>query len=76
MSGVSHSASLNSIAAYLKLINNCDELQAMEEAKDVMRNLVSMRQQGFISGWYFDELGHLALLPSDVMMDNIKVIKK
>lgn len=74
MANVSQSASLESIAAYLKLTNNYDETTAMDEAKEVMHNLVKMRQKGFITGWYFDEYGHLELLPSDVVLE--KVIPK
>ena len=36
-----------------------------------MHNLVSMRQKGFITGWYFDEQGHLELLPSDAILKRI-----
>lgn len=65
MADVSQSASLSSIAAYLKQTRDCDEASALVEAKEVMHNLVTMRQKGFITGWYFDEHGHLELLPSD-----------
>ncbi|QFU23383.1 hypothetical protein FM038_015205 [Shewanella eurypsychrophilus] len=71
MADVSQSASLSSIAAYLKLTHNCDEATALVEAKEVMQNLVSMRQKGFITGWYFDEHGHLELLPSDSLSQRI-----
>ncbi|RTR36773.1 hypothetical protein EKG38_22585 [Shewanella canadensis] len=71
MADVSQSASLSSIAAYLKLTNNCDEQAALKEAKEVMHNLVTMRQKGFITGWYFDEHGHLELLPSDSLIKHI-----
>ncbi len=36
-----------------------------------MHNLVTMRQKGFITGWYFDEQGHLELLPSDAVLKRI-----
>lgn len=72
MANVSQSASLESIAAYLKLANNCDSLTAMNDAKEVMHNLVGMRQKGFITGWYFDEYGHLELLPSDAVMARLQ----
>lgn len=71
MADVSQSASLSSIAAYLKLTHNCDEATALVEAKEVMQNLVSMRQKGFITGWYFDEHGHLELLPSDSVSQRV-----
>ncbi|BAJ01512.1 hypothetical protein [Shewanella violacea] len=71
MADVSQSASLSSIAAYLKLTHNCDEASALVEAKEVMHNLVTMRQKGFITGWYFDEHGHLELLPSDAISKQI-----
>ncbi|MCE9679437.1 hypothetical protein LZP69_09655 [Shewanella sp. AS1] len=75
MANVSQSASLASIAAYLKLTHECDEQQALVEAKEVMRNLVAMRQKGFISGWYFDAQGHLELLPTDSAMKRIEPMK-
>lgn len=75
MAEVTQSASLASIAAYLKLTNECDEQQAMVEAKEVMQNLVAMRQKGFITGWYFDAHGHLELLPSDAILKRIEPIK-
>ncbi|MGI2257713.1 hypothetical protein [Shewanella sp. GXUN23E] len=71
MANVSQSASLDSIAAYLKLVGNYDESTAMKEAKEVMHNLVTMRQRGFITGWYFDEQGHLELLPSDAVIHKL-----
>ncbi|SQH77416.1 conserved protein of unknown function [Shewanella benthica] len=71
MADVSQSASLSSITAYLKLTQDCDEATALVEAKEVMHNLVSMRQKGFITGWYFDEQGHLELLPSDAISKRI-----
>ncbi len=75
MADVSQSASLSSIAAYLKLTHNCDEASALIEAKEVMQNLVSMRQKGFITGWYFDEHGHLELLPSEAYSEQLPPIK-
>ncbi|MBO6228059.1 MAG: hypothetical protein J6N68_10415 [Shewanella sp.] len=71
MASVSQSASLANIAAYLKHIHACDEQTALKEAREVMHNLVSMRQKGFITGWYFDEQGHLELLPSDAILKRI-----
>lgn len=75
MADVTQSASLASIAAYLKLTHECDEQQAMIEAKEVMQNLVTMRQKGFITGWYFDAHGHLALLPSAAILKHIEPTK-
>lgn len=71
MASVSKSASLTNIAAYLKHTHACDEQTALREAREVMQNLVSMRQKGFITGWYFDERGHLELLPSDEILKRI-----
>ncbi|EKT4488086.1 MULTISPECIES: hypothetical protein [Shewanella] len=71
MTGISQSASLASIAAYLKHTNDYDEQTAQKEAREVMHNLVTMRQKGFITGWYFDEQGHLELLPSDAILKRI-----
>ncbi|GIU37022.1 hypothetical protein L2719_19175 [Shewanella schlegeliana] len=71
MADVSQSASLASIAAYLKLTYQYDQDTALVEAKSVMKNLVKMRQKGFITGWYFDENGHLELLPSDQILQQI-----
>ncbi|MCL1051723.1 hypothetical protein CXF83_09505 [Shewanella sp. Choline-02u-19] len=75
MADVSQSASLSSIAAYLKLTYQYDQQTALVEAKEVMQNLVRMRQKGFITGWYFDEQGHLELLPSDTVMHQINPTK-
>ncbi|QDF75817.1 MULTISPECIES: hypothetical protein [Shewanella] len=75
MADVTQSASLASIAAYLKLTHDCDEQQAMIEAKEVMQNLISMRQKGFITGWYFDAQGHLELLPSEAILKRINPAK-
>ena len=75
MANVSQSASLASITSYLKYANDCDEASARKEAKEVMKNLVSMRQKGFITGWYFDEQGHLSLLPSDAILKRIEPTK-
>ncbi|WOT06374.1 hypothetical protein [Shewanella youngdeokensis] len=75
MADVSQSASLSSIAAYLKLTYQYDQQTAVIEAKEVMLNLVRMRQKGFITGWYFDDQGHLELLPSDSIMDQITPTK-
>ncbi|MCG9698325.1 hypothetical protein [Shewanella sp. Isolate11] len=72
MANVSQSASLTSIAAYLKLTHECNDQQALVEAKEVMQNLVAMRQKGFITGWYFDAQGHLELLPSDSILKRIE----
>ncbi|MDR8524375.1 hypothetical protein [Shewanella fidelis] len=75
MADVSQSASLASIAAYLKLTYQYDQETALVEAKSVMHNLVKMRQKGFITGWYFDENGQLELLPSDYVMQQIAPTK-
>ena len=50
MASVSQSASLANIATYLKHTHACDEQTALKEAREVMHNLVSMRQKGFITG--------------------------
>ena len=75
MADVTQSASLASIAAYLKLTHGCNEDQALIEAKEVMQNLVTMRQKGFITGWYFDAHGHLELLPSEAILKRIDPLK-
>ncbi|QYK00238.1 hypothetical protein [Shewanella psychrotolerans] len=75
MTDVTQSASLASIAAYLKLTHECNEEQALIEAKEVMQNLVAMRQKGFITGWYFDAHGHLELLPSEAILKRIEPLK-
>lgn len=75
MADVTQSASLASIAAYLKLTHECNEEQALIEAKEVMQNLVAMRQKGFITGWYFDAHGHLELLPSEAILKRIEPLK-
>ncbi|QYJ74003.1 MULTISPECIES: hypothetical protein [Shewanella] len=71
MANVSQSASLDSIAAYLKRLHGCDQDTALKEAREVMHNLMAMRQKGFINGWYFDERGHLELLPSDAVQKHL-----
>ncbi|MGL4474251.1 MAG: hypothetical protein ACRCT7_07305 [Shewanella sp.] len=75
MPHVSQSASLSSIIAYLKLVNDYDDASALKEAKEVMHNLIDMRHKGFITGWYFDEHGHLELLPSEAVLRKISPLK-
>ncbi|MCL1127634.1 hypothetical protein [Shewanella surugensis] len=62
---INQSTSIDSIAAYLKLKNQCDEKKAFIEAKQMMHELLQMRQQGLITGWYFNEQGKLELLPAE-----------
>lgn len=62
---INQSTSIDSIAAYLKLANQYDEKTALIEAQQVMHELLQMRQQGLITGWYFNEQGELTLLPID-----------
>ncbi|MBV7314865.1 hypothetical protein [Shewanella sp. NIFS-20-20] len=75
MAHVSQSASLSSIIAYLKQVNDYDDQSAQNEAKEIMHNLVDMRHKGYITGWYFDEQGHLSLLPSDAILKRITQVK-
>ncbi|QIZ75840.1 hypothetical protein [Ferrimonas lipolytica] len=62
---ISQSAPLASISSYLKRVNGLDEQQAQLEAQQIIHDFQRMQRQGYIEGWYFDEQGHLALIPSD-----------
>ena len=65
MANIIESATLNDIAQYLQREDGCNEDQAHQEAQRVLRDFQDMKQRGLISGWYFNELGQLELLPSD-----------
>ncbi|WP_299490193.1 hypothetical protein [uncultured Shewanella sp.] len=62
---ISQSTSIESIASYLKITHQYDEKTALIEAKQMVHELVEMRQQGVITGWYFNEQGKLELLPTE-----------
>ncbi|WP_298441962.1 hypothetical protein [uncultured Ferrimonas sp.] len=62
---ISQSAPLASISSYLKQVNGLTDAQAEQEALQVITDFERMQRQGYIQGWYFDEQGHLALIPTD-----------
>ncbi|WP_298775718.1 hypothetical protein [uncultured Shewanella sp.] len=62
---INQSTSIDSIASYLKTTHQYDEKTALLEAKQMVHDLVQMRQQGVITGWYFNEQGKLELLPTE-----------
>ncbi|WP_028116933.1 hypothetical protein [Ferrimonas senticii] len=62
---ISQSAPLDSICAYLKRVNGLSDSQAQHEAELIVANFEQMQRRGYIDGWYFDQQGHLDLIPSD-----------
>ncbi|WP_299011502.1 hypothetical protein [uncultured Shewanella sp.] len=62
---INQSTSIENIAAYLKVTHQYDEKTALLEAKQMVHDLLQMRQQGVITGWYFNEQGQLELLPTE-----------
>ncbi|MCD9524338.1 hypothetical protein GLP14_16115 [Photobacterium carnosum] len=65
MSNIIESATLNDIALYLQREESLDSDSAHAEAQQVLGNFIEMRNKGLIKGWYFDDFGHLELLPTD-----------
>ncbi|CEO38638.1 hypothetical protein C0Z01_06495 [Photobacterium kishitanii] len=65
MSNIIESATLNDIALYLQREESLDSDSAQAAAQQVLTNFIEMRNKGLIKGWYFDDLGHLELLPTD-----------
>ncbi len=68
---ISQSAPLESIARYLQRVEGCDPVQAEREARQIVADFERMQRQGYISGWYFDEQGHLDLIPSDDVLGRL-----
>ncbi|SHI08141.1 hypothetical protein [Ferrimonas marina] len=69
---ISQSAPIESIASYLKQTQGYDHAQAMSEAKQVVEDFKKMQRLGYIRGWYFDEHGHLDLIPSDDVLGRLQ----
>ncbi|WP_297482341.1 hypothetical protein [uncultured Photobacterium sp.] len=65
MFNIMESATLDDIALYLQREENLDSDSAHAAAQQVLGHFIEMRNKGLIKGWYFDELGHLELLPTD-----------
>ncbi|MFI3246995.1 MAG: hypothetical protein R3Y10_11045 [Ferrimonas sp.] len=68
---ISQSAPLASIVDYLVTINDISPSEARQEASQIMHNFERMKRQGYIDGWYFDEQGHLSLIPSDDVLHRL-----
>ncbi|KMV32003.1 hypothetical protein L4D00_07390 [Photobacterium swingsii] len=68
MVNIIESATLDDIALYLQREDGIEPQAAYREAQGVIDNFNDMMDKGLIKGWYFDELGHLELLPSDSAM--------
>ena len=65
MFNIMESATLDDIALYLQREERLDSDSAHAAAQQVLGNFIEMRNKGLIKGWYFDEFGHLELLPTD-----------
>ncbi|MEC6908396.1 hypothetical protein VXS04_12010 [Photobacterium piscicola] len=65
MFNIMESATLDDIALYLQREESLDSDSARAAALQVLGNFIEMRNKGLIKGWYFDEFGHLELLPTD-----------
>ncbi|MBY6185988.1 hypothetical protein KUV89_05060 [Marinobacter hydrocarbonoclasticus] len=68
---ISQSAPIESIAAYLKQVHGYDSVRATFEAEQVVTEFRKMQRLGYIQGWYFDEQGHLELIPSDDTLNRL-----
>ncbi|MBY5922168.1 hypothetical protein [Ferrimonas balearica] len=68
---ISQSAPVESIASYLKQIHGYDQARADREAQQVVDDFKKMQRLGYIQGWYFDEQGHLELIPSDEVLSRL-----
>ncbi len=68
---ISQSAPVESIAAYLKQVHGYDQARAVMEAQQVVEDFKKMQRLGYIQGWYFDEQGHLDLIPSDEVLSRL-----
>ncbi|OBU24607.1 hypothetical protein [Photobacterium aquimaris] len=65
MSNIIESATLDDIALYLQREESLDRDSAHAAAQQVLNNFIEMRNKGLVKGWYFDDFGHLELLPTD-----------
>ncbi|MBY5993806.1 hypothetical protein [Ferrimonas balearica] len=68
---ISQSAPVESIALYLKQIHGYDLARAQSEAQTVVEEFRKMQRLGYIRGWYFDEQGHLDLIPTDDVLSRL-----
>ncbi len=75
MSNIIESATLNDIALYLQREESLDSNSAHTIAEQVLSDFIEMRNRGLIKGWYFDEFGHLELLPTDSIQSWINQTK-
>ncbi|WP_305461329.1 hypothetical protein [Photobacterium leiognathi] len=72
MANIMESASIEDIALYLQREDGIDATSAQTAAQQVVNGFIDMRNKGIIKGWYFDELGHLELLPTDIALSIIE----
>ncbi|PSV28131.1 MULTISPECIES: hypothetical protein [unclassified Photobacterium] len=72
MANIMESASIEDIALYLQREDGIDAESAQNAAQQVIDGFIDMRDKGLIKGWYFDELGHLELLPTDTALSIIE----
>lgn len=68
---ISQSAPVESIALYLKRMHGYDLSQAREEARQVVDDFQKMERMGYIKGWYFDEQGHLDVIPTEDVLGRL-----
>lgn len=76
MANISQSASVDSIAEYLRHTQGLDHASADAEAAVILENFQKMRAQGYIKGWCFDKAGHLDLIPTDSMLEIFDRVQK
>ncbi|WP_039872280.1 hypothetical protein [Photobacterium angustum] len=72
MANIMESASIEDIALYLQREYGIDADSAQNAAQQVVDGFIDMRDKGLIKGWYFDELGHLELLPTESALSIIE----
>jgi hypothetical protein len=65
MSNIIESATIDDIALYLQREDGIDVKASYQQAQSVIDGFSDMASKGIIKGWYFNDQGHLELLPSD-----------
>ncbi|CAG19534.1 conserved hypothetical protein [Photobacterium profundum SS9] len=65
MSNIIESATIDDIALYLQREDGIDVKASYQQAQSVIDGFNDMASKGIIKGWYFNDQGHLELLPSD-----------
>ncbi|MGF1875847.1 hypothetical protein [Photobacterium indicum] len=65
MSNIIESATIDDIALYLQREDGIDVKASYQQAQSVIDGFNDMANKGIIKGWYFNDQGHLELLPSD-----------